>query len=162
MTNSLYDLSFTNNKGDSIALQDYAGKVLLIVNTAGKCGFTSQYKGLEELYKTYKDDKFEVIGFPCDQFGGQEPGSDSEIEEFCEINYGVSFPLSTKVEVNGDNTHPVFEYLKRQAPGVLGSQGIKWNFTKFLVTKDSEVVTRYASATTPKAIADDIINALQA
>ena len=162
MANSIYDLTFTNNKGESVALQEYADKVVLIVNTASKCGFTSQYKGLEELYKKYNAQGFEIIGFPCDQFGGQEPGSDTEIEQFCQLNYGVSFTLSTKVEVNGENTHPFYQHLKQQAPGVLGSQGIKWNFTKFLVAKDGSVKKRYASATRPEALNDDIIMMLQA
>jgi glutathione peroxidase len=162
MANSIYDLTFTNNKGESVALQKYADKVVLIVNTASKCGFTSQYKGLEDLYKKYNAQGFEIIGFPCDQFGGQEPGSDTEIEQFCQLNYGVSFTLSTKVEVNGENTHPFYQHLKQQAPGVLGSQGIKWNFTKFLVAKDGSVKKRYASATKPEALNDDIIKMLQA
>lgn len=162
MANSIYDLTFTNNKGESVALQEYADKVVLIVNTASKCGFTSQYKGLEDLYKKYNAQGFEIIGFPCDQFGGQEPGSDTEIEQFCQLNYGVSFTLSTKVEVNGENTHPFYQHLKQQAPGVLGSQGIKWNFTKFLVAKDGSVKKRYASATRPEALNDDIIMMLQA
>ncbi|GAB55188.1 glutathione peroxidase [Glaciecola punicea ACAM 611] len=162
MANSIYDLTFTNNKGESVALQKYADKVVLIVNTASKCGFTSQYKGLEDLYKKYNAQGFEIIGFPCDQFGGQEPGSDTEIEQFCQLNYGVSFTLSTKVEVNGENTHPFYQHLKQQAPGVLGSQGIKWNFTKFLVAKDGSVKKRYASATRPEALNDDIIKMLQA
>lgn len=162
MANSIYDLTFTNNKGESVALQEYADKVVLIVNTASKCGFTSQYKGLEDLYKKYNAQGFEIIGFPCDQFGGQEPGSDTEIEQFCQLNYGVSFTLSTKVEVNGENTHPFYQHLKQQAPGVLGSQGIKWNFTKFLVAKDGSVKKRYASATRPEALNDDIIKMLQA
>jgi len=162
MANSIYDLTFTNNKGESVALQEYADKVVLIVNTASKCGFTSQYKGLEELYKKYNAQGFEIIGFPCDQFGGQEPGNDTEIEQFCQLNYGVSFTLSTKVEVNGENTHPFYQHLKQQAPGVLGSQGIKWNFTKFLVAKDGSVKKRYASATRPEALNDDIIKMLQA
>ena len=162
MTDSIHDLSFINNKGESISLQEYSGKVLLIVNTASKCGFTPQYQGLETLYKKYKDEGFEIIGFPCDQFGGQEPGSDNDIEQFCEINFGVSFPLSTKVDVNGDNTHPIYEHLKQQAPGIMGSKGIKWNFTKFLVSKDGRVQKRYATATKPSAIDNDIASALQA
>jgi glutathione peroxidase len=162
MTESIHNLSFTNNKGEAISLQEYAGKVVLIVNTASKCGFTPQYQGLEILYKKYKHQGFEIIGFPCDQFGGQEPGNDNDIEQFCELNFSVSFPLSTKIEVNGDNTHPVYKYLKQGAPGILGSKRIKWNFTKFLIAKDGSVQKRYATATKPDAIDGDIATALQA
>ena len=162
MSSSIHALTYTNNKGETVSLQQYAGKVLLIVNTASKCGFTPQYKGLEALYNKHKDQGFEVIGFPCDQFGGQEPGDDNAIEQFCEINFGVSFELSTKIEVNGGNTHPIYQHLKQAAPGILGSQGIKWNFTKFLIAKDGTVQKRYASATRPDAIESDIITALQA
>lgn len=162
MTNSIHKLSYTNNKGETVSLGDYAGKVVLIVNTASKCGFTPQYKGLEELYQKHKDKGFEIIAFPCDQFGGQEPGSDADIEQFCELNFGVSFDLSTKIDVNGENTHPIFLSLKKSAPGILGSKRIKWNFTKFLVAKDGSVQKRYATATKPEAIENDIINALEA
>jgi glutathione peroxidase len=160
MADNLHELEFKDNKGNTVSLSDYAGKVVLIVNTASKCGFTPQYKGLEELYKKYKDQGFEIIGFPCDQFGGQEPGDDVEIEQFCELNFGVTFPLSTKVDVNGENTHPVFNYLKASAPGLLGSKGIKWNFTKFLVSKDGNKVTRYATATKPETLDADVAKAL--
>jgi glutathione peroxidase len=162
MTAAIHDLTYTDNKGNNVALSDYKGKVVLIVNTASKCGFTPQYRGLEALYQEYKDKGFEIIGFPCDQFGGQEPGNDNEIEQFCELNFGVSFPLSTKVEVNGDNTHPIFNVLKSEAPGVLGSKGIKWNFTKFLVGKNGEVITRFATATKPESLSKDIEKALSA
>ena len=162
MVKSLYDLSFTNNKGNTVSLEDYAGKVILIVNTASKCGFTPQYKGLEDLYKKYNTQGLEIIGFPCDQFGGQEPGSNSEIEQFCELNFGVSFPLATKIDVNGSNTHPIYQYLKQKAPGILGSKRIKWNFTKFLISKDGQVQKRYATATKPSAIEGDIVSALKA
>jgi glutathione peroxidase len=162
MTDSIHTLGYTNNKGESVSLKDYAGKVVLIVNTASKCGFTPQYQGLESLYKKYKDQGFEIIGFPCDQFGGQEPGSDNDIEQFCELNFGVSFPLSTKIDVNGDNTHPIFDFLKKGAPGILGSKRIKWNFTKFLVSQDGSVLKRYATATKPSAIDSDIATALNA
>ncbi len=160
MPDSIHNLSYINNKGEKVSLNDYSGKVVLIVNTASKCGFTPQYQGLETLYKQYKDQGFEVIGFPCDQFGGQEPGSDKEIEQFCTLNFGITFPMSMKVDVNGKNTHPIFNHLKTAAPGVLGSQGIKWNFTKFLVAKDGKTVKRYATATKPSAISPDIKNAL--
>jgi glutathione peroxidase len=162
MPDSIYNLSFTNNKGESVSLEEYAGKVLLIVNTASKCGFTPQYKGLEDLYKKYHGQGFEIIGFPCDQFGGQEPGEDKDIEQFCELNFGVSFPLSTKIDVNGNDTHPIYQHLKQQAPGILGSKRVKWNFTKFLVAKDGKVQKRYATATKPDAIDSDIASALQA
>lgn len=160
MSNSLHALSYTNNKGDEVKLADLKGKVVLIVNTASKCGYTPQYKGLEALYQDYKEQGLEIIGFPCDQFGGQEPGDDAAIEQFCELNYGVSFSLSTKIEVNGDNTHPIFEVLKKEAPGILGSKRIKWNFTKFLVGKDGKVITRFATATKPESIKPDIEAAL--
>jgi glutathione peroxidase len=152
---SLYDFSATLNDGTEKKLSDYKGKVLLVVNTASKCGFTPQYQGLEEVYERYKDRGFEVLGFPCDQFGHQEPGDDKEIQSFCEINYGVKFPLFSKIDVNGDNAHPVFKFLKREKGGLLGDN-IKWNFTKFLVDKDGNVVDRYAPQTIPVRIASDI------
>ena len=152
---SLYDLSAKLNNGTDKKLSDYNGKVLLIVNTASQCGFTPQYKGLQELYAKYKPQGFEVLGFPCDQFGHQEPGSDAEIANFCEKNYGVEFPLFSKVEVNGSNTHPVFEFLKSKKGGLLGDT-IKWNFTKFLVSKDGKVIDRYAPTTPPERIASDL------
>ncbi len=152
---SLYDLSATLNNGKDKQLSDYKRKVLLIVNTASQCGFTPQYKGLQGLYAKYKKQGFEVLGFPCDQFGHQEPGSDEEIAAFCETNYGVEFPLFSKIEVNGTKTHPVFEFLKSKKGGLLGDT-IKWNFTKFLVAKDGKVVDRYAPTTPPERIAADI------
>lgn len=152
---SLYELSATLNDGKQKKLRDYKGKVLLIVNTASKCGFTPQYKGLQDLYGKYKQQGFEVLAFPCDQFGHQEPGSDDEIKSFCELNYGVDFPLFSKIEVNGSSTHPVYQYLKSKKGGLLGDT-IKWNFTKFLVAKDGTVVDRYAPTTPPERLADDI------
>ena len=137
-------------------LSDYQGKVLMIVNTASKCGFTPQYTGLESLHQTYGERGFSVLAFPCNQFGGQEPGSEEEIQSFCDLNYQTSFPLFSKVEVNGAGSHPLYAHLKEQAPGVLGSQRIKWNFTKFLVNQQGEVVKRYAPSTKPEAIASDI------
>jgi glutathione peroxidase len=151
----LYDLSATLNNGREKKLSDYKGKVLLIVNTASECGFTPQYHGLEEIYERYKDRGLEVLGFPCDQFGHQEPGNDKEIKSFCEVNYGVTFPLFSKVEVNGPNTHPVFKYLKSEKGGLLGDN-IKWNFTKFLVDREGNVIDRYAPQTTPVRIAPAI------
>lgn len=146
--------------GKASKLQDYQGKVLLIVNTASKCGLTPQFEGLEKLYTDYKDKGLEILGFPCNQFGKQDPGSDSEIQEFCQLNYGVSFPMHAKIDVNGDNTHPLFQHLKSEAPGILGSQKIKWNFTKFLVGKNGEVIGRFAPATKPEKLIQAIDKAL--
>jgi glutathione peroxidase len=153
---TVMDFSATLSNGDEVALGDYAGKVLLIVNTASKCGFTPQYTGLESLQKTYSDNGFSVLAFPCNQFGGQEPGTEQDIESFCDLNYQTSFPLFSKIEVNGASSHPLFTHLKSEAPGVLGSKRIKWNFTKFLVNQQGEVVKRYAPSTKPEAIAKDI------
>ena len=150
------DFSATLSNGNEVALGDYAGKVLLIVNTASKCGFTPQYTGLESLQKTYSANGFSVLAFPCNQFGGQEPGNEQEIESFCDLNYQTSFPLFSKIEVNGASSHPLFTHLKSEAPGVLGSKRIKWNFTKFLVNQQGQVVKRYAPSTKPEAIAKDI------
>ncbi len=152
---TLYDLSAKLNNGRNKKLADYKGKVLLIVNTASKCGFTPQYEGLQSLYSKYKERGFEVLGFPCDQFGHQEPGSDDEIKEFCQLNYGVKFPLFSKIEVNGADTHPVFKFLKSKKGGLLGDS-IKWNFTKFLVDKKGSVVERFAPMTPPTAIESQI------
>ena len=153
---TVMDFSATLSNGNEVALGDYAGKVLLIVNTASKCGFTPQYTGLESLQQTYSADGFSVLAFPCNQFGGQEPGTEQEIESFCDLNYQTSFPLFSKIEVNGASSHPLFTHLKSEAPGVLGSKRIKWNFTKFLVNQQGEVVKRYAPSTKPEAIAKDI------
>ena len=142
--------------GGEELLTRYAGKVLLIVNTASKCGFTPQFAGLEALYTRYKNRGFEVLGFPCNQFGAQEPGSADEIGSFCQKNYGVTFPMYARIDVNGDNAHPLFQHLKKEARGLLGSEGIKWNFTKFLVDRDGSVVRRFAPAATPESLAVDI------
>ena len=150
------DFSATLSNGNEVALGDYAGKVLLIVNTASKCGFTPQYTGLESLQKNYSASGFSVLAFPCNQFGGQEPGTEQDIESFCDLNYQTSFPLFSKIEVNGASSHPLFTHLKSEAPGVLGSKRIKWNFTKFLVNQQGKVVKRYAPSTKPEAIAKDI------
>jgi glutathione peroxidase-family protein len=152
---SLYDLSFTDNRGQEVPLSEFEGKPVLIVNTASKCGFTPQYDGLQKLYDEFKDSGLVVLGFPCDQFAHQEPGDDSDIEEFCKINYGVTFPLSTKVDVNGKDTHPVFAFLKEHTSGLLGSS-IKWNFTKFLVAPDGTTVKRFAPKTDPADLQGDI------
>lgn len=143
-------------KGNDVSLEQYRGKALLIVNVASKCGFTPQYKGLEELYKNFTSKGFVILGFPCNQFGGQEPGSDAEIESFCELNYGVTFPIFSKIEVNGAGTAPLYKYLKSEAPGTLGTEAIKWNFTKFLVDKAGKVVKRYAPTDSPESIGKDL------
>jgi glutathione peroxidase len=157
---NVYDFSAKLNNGELKPLADYRGKVLLVVNTASKCGFTPQYKGLEELYQKHHAQGLEILGFPCDQFGHQEPGSDAEIKSFCELNYGVTFPLFAKIEVNGDGADPLYKFLKSQAGGILG-EGIKWNFTKFLVGRDGEVLERFASVTTPSALESKVENALK-
>ena len=156
MTKNLYDLSALRNDGTVTSMSEFADKVLLIVNTASHCGFTPQYEGLQKLYTQYQAQGFEILAFPCDQFGHQEPGDDSQIAEFCSLNYATTFPLFSKIEVNGANAHPLFRHLKKAAPGILGSKRIKWNFTKFLVDRQGNVVKRYATATKPKAIAVDI------
>ncbi|MCA1246763.1 glutathione peroxidase [Massilia sp. MS-15] len=153
---NVFDFSATALDGQPVSLDRYRGKVLLIVNTASACGFTPQYKGLEELYRQYGERGLVVLGFPCNQFGKQEPGTEAEIGAFCEKNYGVSFPMFAKVDVNGEGAHPLFQHLKGEKPGVLGTEGIKWNFTKFLVGRDGEVARRYAPQTNPAEIAGDI------
>jgi glutathione peroxidase len=158
---TLQDFSATTLDGSPVDLAAYAGQVVLVVNTASQCGFTPQYQGLQELYETYRDQGFTVLGFPCDQFGGQEPGDEAEIGAFCEKNYGVTFPMMSKVEVNGEGAHPVYVWLRSEKGGMLGST-IKWNFTKYLVGKDGQVVDRYAPQTKPEKIAGDIEKALRA
>ena len=153
---TVYDFSAKTLGGKTRKLADFKGQVLLVVNTASQCGFTPQYGGLEALYKKYKDRGLVVLGFPSNQFGEQEPGPDSEISEFCEVNYGVSFPMFSKVDVNGDTAHPLFKYLTSSKKGLLGSQAIKWNFTKFLTDREGRVVARYAPQTEPEAIKADI------
>jgi glutathione peroxidase len=153
---SALDFTAERLQGGTIDLKQYLGKVVLIVNTASNCGFTPQYHGLEEIYEQFKDKGLEVLGFPCNQFGHQEPGTNEEIGSFCEKNYGVSFPLFAKIDVNGENTHPLYQHLKSKAPGLLGSEAIKWNFTKFLIKKDGGVYKRYAPQTTPKELVSDI------
>jgi glutathione peroxidase len=155
-TMSVYDFTVKTIRGEEQSLADYKGKVLLIVNTASKCGFTPQYKELQELYEQYRDRGFVVLGFPCNQFGHQEPGTEEEIEQFCQVNYGVTFPMFAKVDVNGENAHPLFPYLKEKAPGVLGTKAIKWNFTKFLVDRNGNVVARFASQTKPSELKNEI------
>lgn len=156
MATSVYDFTCTTPSGTEKPLADYRGKVLLVVNTASKCGFTPQFKGLEELYEKYKGKGLEILGFPCNQFGKQDPGSNDEIVEFCQLNYGVSFPMFGKIDVNGDAADPLFQHLKKAAPGALGTQGIKWNFTKFLVDAQGKVIRRYAPKDKPSVIEKDI------
>jgi len=156
---SLYELSFTDNKGNEVSLDAYRGKPVLIVNTASKCGFTPQYDGLQKIHEELGSEGLVVLGFPCDQFAHQEPGDDTQIEEFCSINYGVNFPLSTKVDVNGSKTHPVFKFLKKNAGGMLGS-AIKWNFTKFLVSPDGTTVQRFAPTTKPQDLKPEVLKLL--
>jgi glutathione peroxidase len=151
----IYDFKALNNKGEEVDFKQFEGKVLMIVNTASKCGFTPQYDGLEELYQRYKDLGLVIIGFPCDQFAHQEPGSNEEIAEFCRLNHGVTFPLMAKIDVNGDNAHPIYKYLKKAASGVFGGF-IKWNFTKFLISRDGTVIKRYAPTIEPKRMEKDI------
>jgi len=153
---SVYPFEAPRLRGETESLQSYEGKVLLIVNTASKCGLTPQYEGLQSLYERLADEPFEILGFPCNQFGKQEPGNGDEIASFCQLNYGVSFPMFDKVEVNGDETHPLFVHLKSEAPGLMGSKAIKWNFTKFLVDASGQVVRRYAPQTVPADIEADI------
>ncbi|NTU83576.1 MAG: glutathione peroxidase [Chloroflexales bacterium] len=158
---SIYDLSANLLDGTPQSFADYQGKVLLIVNVASHCGFTPQYTGLEALYRRHQDEGLVVLGFPCNQFGAQEPGSAAEIQEFCSLSYGVSFPIFAKIDVNGPQTHPLYAYLKAQQPGLLGSQAIKWNFTKFLVDGDGVVRRRYAPADAPEQIERDIVGLLR-
>jgi len=157
---SIYDFSVDDIHGKKVALDKYKNKVLLIVNTASKCGFTPQYKGLEELYEKFHGKGLEVLGFPCNQFGAQEPGTEKEIAQFCELNYGVTFPMFAKVDVNGSSAAPLYKYLKAEKPGLLGSEAIKWNFTKFLVDRKGTVLARYAPNDTPESMAGDIEKAL--
>lgn len=153
---TIYAFQATRIDGERISLETFQGQLLLIVNTASRCGFTPQYQGLESLYQALKDQGFTVLGFPCNQFGQQEPGTSAEISDFCATNFGVSFPLFEKIDVNGRHAHPLFQYLKTAAPGVLGTKAIKWNFTKFLVGRDGKVIKRYPSMTTPESIRKDI------
>ncbi len=159
-TPTVYDFSARQIDGKDIALSEFKGKVILIVNTASKCGFTPQFGGLEELHKTYAGKGLAVLGFPCNQFGSQDPGSDSEIAGFCQVNYGVSFPMMGKIDVNGPEAHPLYKWLSTEAPGLLGSKAIKWNFTKFLIGKDGQVIKRYAPLDKPAGLAGDIEAAL--
>lgn len=156
VSTSIYDFSTTSLQGQPLELSSFKNKVVLIVNTASKCGFTNQYTGLQKLYDSFAAKGLVVLGFPCNQFGAQEPGSTEDIQSFCQVNYGVSFPLSEKIDVNGSNAHPLYKYLTAAKPGLLGLKDIKWNFTKFLVDRQGNVVKRYAPTDTPEAIAKDI------
>jgi glutathione peroxidase len=153
---TVFDFSAEDTKGDNVALENFRGKVLLIVNTASKCGFTPQYEGLEKLQTDYHEKGFEVLAFPCNQFGKQEPGSNEEIVEFCTTRFSATFPIFSKIDVNGTDTHPLYAWLKQQAKGIMGTERIKWNFTKFLINRQGEVVKRYGSQAKPEQIADDI------
>ncbi|MEE4249665.1 MAG: glutathione peroxidase [Alcanivoracaceae bacterium] len=153
---TVFDFTAQDIAGKDVDLSQYKGKVLLIVNTASKCGFTPQYKGLQSVFEKYRERGFEVLGFPCNQFGHQEPGDEAQISEFCELNFGVDFPLFGKIDVNGDDAHPLYRHLKEEAPGLLGSKAVKWNFTKFLVNREGQVVKRYAPTDKPESLAKDI------
>ena len=156
---SIYDLEFTDNRGNLVSLADYSGKPILIVNTASKCGFTPQYEGLQKLNEEFRGQGLIVLGFPCDQFAHQEPGNDQEIDEFCKVNFGVDFPLSQKVNVNGKNAHPIFKFLKENSKSLLGGT-VKWNFTKFLISPDGKSIKRYSPNTTPENIRTDVLEIL--
>jgi len=160
MSASIYGVQVRAIDGAPTTLDSWRGHVLLIVNVASKCGFTPQYRGLEALFRKYKDQRFAVLGFPCDQFGHQEPGTETEIQEFCSLTYDVTFPMFSKIDVNGPNTHPLYQVLKSEKKGLLGSEGIKWNFTKFLVGRDGSVLRRYGSNESPESIEKDIVQAL--
>ena len=153
---SIYDYQLKSINGQEVNMAQFKGKVLLIVNVASQCGFTSQYEGLENLYKKYKDRSLMILGFPCNQFGDQEPGTDEEIKSFCETKFNVTFPLFSKVDVNGDHTHPLYAYLKSEEKGFLGTEGIKWNFTKFLVDRTGRVLHRYAPQTKPEDLEKEL------
>jgi len=159
---SVYDFEAQTITGQTVRLAGHKGKVLLIVNTASECGFTPQFKGLEALWEKHRDEGLVVLGFPSNEFGGQDPGSNEEIASFCEMNYGVSFPMMAKIEVNGSQAHPLYRFLTEQAPGLLGTKAIKWNFTKFLVGRDGRVLKRYAPQDSPESIERDIVKALAA
>jgi glutathione peroxidase len=158
---SIYDIEVTTIEGQPRKMDVYRGKALLVVNVASKCGFTPQYAGLQVLYERYKDKGFTVLGFPCDQFGHQEPGDEAEIQSFCSTNYNVTFPLFAKIDVNGSEAHPLFKLLKSEKKGLLGSESIKWNFTKFLVGEDGSILKRYAPQDTPEKIGEDLASILK-
>ena len=154
--NNIYDIHIKDSSNKEVSMSKFEGKTLLIVNVASKCGLTPQYKGLQSLYEEYKDRNFVVLGFPCNQFGGQEPGTNSEINNFCEINYSVTFPIFSKIKVNGPDSHPLFKLLKNDKPGIFRTESIKWNFTKFLVDRDGNVIKRYSPQTEPSEIEEEL------
>ncbi len=156
MTTSIYEFNAQSNKNELVELKSYQGKVMLIVNTASACGFTPQYEGLQNLYAKHQANGLEVLAFPCNQFKQQEQGSNEEIQQFCDLQFNIKFPLFDKIDVNGEDSHPLFTFLKNEAPGILGSKAIKWNFTKFLVSREGKVISRYAPTTKPEAIEADI------
>jgi glutathione peroxidase len=160
MAQEVYDFTIKDIKGDETTLADYKDKVILIVNVASKCGFTNQYTGLQKLQDELKDKGFSVLGFPCNQFGGQEPGTEEEIKSFCETSFSVNFPLYSKIDVNGSDASPLYEYLKSEAPGLMGSKAVKWNFTKFLIDKQGDVIKRFAPTDKPEDIKESIITLL--
>lgn len=160
MAENFYDFEALDNRGNKHSMNEYKGKTVLVVNTASKCGFTPQYDGLQKLYEEYKDQGLEIIGFPCDQFANQEPGSNEEIAEFCKLNFGVTFPIYSKIEVNGDDAHPIYKYLKSKKPGLLGGK-VKWNFTKFLINSEGKPVKRFAPTITPENLVEDILKAMK-
>jgi glutathione peroxidase len=156
----VYEFKVKKADGSEISMQDFQGKVLLIVNVASECGFTKQYDGLEKLHEKFAEKGLQVIGFPCNQFGGQEPGTDEQIQQFCKSHFGVAFPVMAKIDVNGDAAHPLYQYLKKEAKGILGTEAIKWNFTKFLISKDGKVVERFAPTDSPESLEKDILKLL--
>ena len=156
MTTSIYDFSAKNIDGQDVSLEAFRGKVVLIVNVASKCGFTPQYTGLQSIYDKLKSRGFEVLGFPCNQFAGQEPGDENEIKNFCSLTYNVTFPMFAKIDVNGSDTHPLYQYLKSECKGILGTEIVKWNFTKFLIDKNGQVVDRFAPSTSPESLLTQI------
>ncbi|HFS85031.1 MAG TPA: glutathione peroxidase [Epsilonproteobacteria bacterium] len=156
MSVPIYHFEVETITGEKTTLEQYKGKVLLIVNVASKCGYTPQYDGLQKLYRKYRDQGLVVLGFPCNQFGAQEPGTEKEIQHFCRVNFGVQFPMFARIKVNGDGTHPLYQYLKSEQPGLLGTELIKWNFTKFLVDRNGKVVERFGSSTTPESLEGEI------
>ena len=158
---SIYDFTATNIDGDPVQLSEYRGKVILVVNTASKCGFTPQYEGLEHIYRTYRDQGLMILGFPCNQFGKQEPGDAAEIREFCNLNYDVTFPMFAKIDVNGENAHPLYRYLRDAVPGPSRGEEIKWNFAKFLIDRSGDEIRHYAPADTPESLESDIVAALE-
>ena len=159
---TFYDFNATSIIGENISMSKYKGKVVLVVNTASKCGFTPQYEGLQKLYDNHEDNNFTILGFPCNQFKEQEPASHAEIQTFCKTNYDITFPLFEKIDVNGDNTHSLYKFLKSEATGIIWTESVKWNFTKFLVDKNGKVITRYGSSTKPKDIEADILKLFKA